>query len=216
MDGTMVDTAELHFQAWQETAAELGRPFSRPDFQATFGRRNPDILHILFGQRFNDAEMAKIGERKEEKYRAAARHGVEPLPGVRKLLADLQAAGFLQAIGSSAPRANVELILRLTQTASYFQSLIGMEDVQRGKPDPQVFLTAAAQLHIPPERCIVLEDAVAGIQAAKAGGMKCIAVRFVGHHGEDALRDAGADAVVATLEEVSAAMVHRLLTPDGR
>ena len=86
-----------------------------------------------------------------------------------------------------------------------------MEDVQRGKPDPQVFLAAAERLGIVPERCIVLEDAVAGVQAAKASGMKCIAVRFVGHHSDEALRDAGADVVAANLAEISVETVGNLL-----
>ena len=92
----------------------------------------------------------------------------------------------------------------------FFPAVIAAEDTQRGKPDPQVFLLAAQRLGVPPERCVVLEDAVAGVQAARAGGMKCIAVRFVGHHSEDALRAAGADLVVTTLEEVSAETVRRL------
>ena len=85
-----------------------------------------------------------------------------------------------------------------------------MEDTQRGKPDPQVFQVAAAKLHVEPARCVVFEDAVAGVQAAKAGGMKCIAVRFVGHHSEEALKQAGADLVVRTLEAVSVETVRLL------
>jgi beta-phosphoglucomutase len=85
-----------------------------------------------------------------------------------------------------------------------------MEETQRGKPDPQVFLLAAGRLGVPPARCVVLEDAVAGVEAAKAGGMKCVAVRFVGHHPEAALKRAGADLVVPTLEQVSADDVLRL------
>ena len=86
-----------------------------------------------------------------------------------------------------------------------------MEDTDRGKPDPQVFLVGAAKLGVKPERCVVFEDAVAGVEAAKAGGMKCVAVRFVGHHAADKLQAAGADRVVDTLEEVDVAAVRRLL-----
>src|SRR5882724_11616979 len=87
IDGTLVDTAELHFEAWNTVCEELGRPFTRADFAATFGRRNPEILHELFGQRFNGAEMDKIAFHKEELYRSAALlQGIKLLPGVRPLL----------------------------------------------------------------------------------------------------------------------------------
>ena len=87
-----------------------------------------------------------------------------------------------------------------------------MEDTQRGKPDPQVFLVAASRLDAAIARSVVFEDAVAGVQAAKAGGMKCVAVRFVGHHSEEALQKAGADLIVRSLENVSAAKVCELIS----
>jgi beta-phosphoglucomutase len=211
MDGTLVDTAELHFQAWAALAQELGRPFSRADFAATFGWRNPEIIPQLWGPRFSDKEIADLGERKEVLYRAAAAKGVELLPGARPLLEGLHAAGCRQAVGSSAPRANLDLILRLTNTTRFFGAVVSMEDTQRGKPDPQVFLVAAEKLAVPPERCVVVEDAPAGVRAARAGGMKCIAVRFVAHHSEDLLRRAGADLIVPSLEVVAVADVERLL-----
>src|SRR5262245_40150984 len=209
MDGTLVDTAELHFAAWSSVAQELNRPFSRSGFAATFGKRNPEIIRQLYGDSYSGCEIAAWGDRKEEHYRAAARQkGVEPLPGVRSLLDHLHGDGFRQAVGSSAPRANLDLILELTKLGSSFDSLVSMEDTERGKPDPQVFLVAADRLKVSPGYCTVVEDAVAGVQAAKAGGMKCIAVDFVGHHGEAALRAAGADRVVKTLESVSVATIR--------
>jgi beta-phosphoglucomutase len=211
MDGTLVDTAELHFQAWQKVVHEYGRDFTRADFAATFGRRNPEIIEVLFGKRFNDAEVAALGDRKEVLYRDAARAGVVPLLGVRTLLEDLHRTGFLQAIGSSAPRANLDLILEVTDLKRYFQAATGMEDTERGKPDPQVFQVAAQRLEVAPARCVVFEDAVAGVQAARAAGMKCVAVRFAGHHPEANLRQAGADVVVDTLEHVTARTVEDLL-----
>jgi beta-phosphoglucomutase len=212
MDGTLVDTAELHFRAWAELAAELGRAFTRADFAATFGLRNPEIIPKLWGNQFTPEQIANLGDRKEEKYRAAARQGVTLLPGVRPLLEQLHQEGFRQGVGSSAPRANLALILDLTRTRAYFAAVVAMEDTQRGKPDPEVFLTAASRLGVQPGRCLVLEDAPAGVQAARAGGMKCIAVNFVGHHPADALRAAGANRVVDSLEQVSAVTVHRLLS----
>jgi beta-phosphoglucomutase len=213
MDGTLVDTAELHFAAWAVVCRELGRPFSRSDFAATFGRRTPEIIRWLFGDgHFDERRIAEIGEHKEELYRAAARrHGVTPLPGVAQLLKGLDQIGFRQAVGSSAPRANLDLILQMTGLAPCFRSVVAMEDTQRGKPDPQVFLVAAERLGVAPARSVVLEDAVAGVEAAKAGGMMCVAVNFVGHHPEEKLRGAGADLVVASLASVSAEDVLRLL-----
>jgi beta-phosphoglucomutase len=211
MDGTLVDTAEMHFRAWEIVCREQGRAFSRADFAATFGRRNPEIIRILFGDRFDKQQTAELGDRKEVLYREeAARLGVALLPGVRALLEGLHGAGFRQAIGSSAPRANLELILHLTGIERFLDAVVGMEDTQRGKPDPQVFLVAAQRLGVEPRRCVVLEDAVAGVEAARAGQMKCIAVRFVGHHPPAALQQAGADLVVSTLEEIDVSTVLEL------
>ena len=211
VDGTLVDTAELHFQAWVEVARRLNKPFGHADFAATFGRRNPEILHQLFGSDLSEQEIEELGVLKEDLYRAAARKGVDLLPGVRTLLEGLHTAGFLQAIGSSAPRQNLDLILELTRTRPFFEAIVSSEDTQRGKPDPQVFQVAAERLGVSPHRCLVMEDAIAGVQAAKAAGMKCIAVCFVGHHSEERLAAAGADRVVATLEKVSVQAVRQLL-----
>jgi beta-phosphoglucomutase len=216
VDGTLVDTAELHFRAWVDLCRGLGYDFTRADFAATFGRRNPEIIRHLFGDRFDDTRIDDLGVRKEELYKAAARQGVALLPGVRELLEGLHGAGFRQAIGSSAPKGNIDLILALTGTERVFDAVSSAEDTQRGKPDPQVFLVAAEKLRVPPGRCVVMEDAVAGVQAAKSGGMKCVGVTFVGHHPDEALRAAGADLVVKTLEAVSVDDVQRLIGEQAR
>lgn len=211
VDGTLVDTAELHFQAWCVLARELGKPFTRADFAGTFGWRNPEIIPKLFGTHYSAADVAALGDRKEDLYRGEAAKGVALLPGVQTLLENLHAAGFRQAVGSSAPRRNLDLILDLTGTRRYMAAVVSMEDTTRGKPDPQVFLLAAQHLGVPPSRCLVLEDAPVGIQAARAGGMGAIGVTFVGHHSADSLRQAGADLVVASLDEVSVATINDLL-----
>ncbi len=202
VDGTLVDTAELHFQAWLTLAKELGKPFTRSDFAGTFGWRNPEIIPKLFGVTYSDDQIQQLGDYKEEICRREAAKGVALLPGVRALLDAVGAAGIAQAIGSSAPRHNIELILRDTQTAGCFAAIVALEDTRRGKPDPEVFLLGAKALAIPPPRCIVLEDAPVGIQAAKAGGMHAIGVTFVGHHSAKKLTAAGADLVVPSLEDV--------------
>src|SRR5262249_52060582 len=214
MDGTLVDTAELHYQAWIHLCQVRGLPFSRADFNATFGWRNPEIIRHLFGSRYSDAEVVELGQRKEVLYRAEAGRGVKLLPGARALLEGLHAAGFKQAIGSSAPLDNLDLILGRTNTEHLFQAIASAEDTQRGKPDPQVFQVAAAKLGADPSNCVVMEDAVVGVQAARAGGMKCIAVTFVGHHPESKLQQAGANVVVKSLKEVSVSTVSQLLAAE--
>src|SRR5438132_4051000 len=94
VDGTLVDTAELHFQAWCALARQLTKPFTRADFTGTFGWRNPEIIPKLFGTHYSEDEIAALGNRKEDLYRAKAKNGVDLLPGVRGLLEGLRAAGF--------------------------------------------------------------------------------------------------------------------------
>jgi len=211
VDGTLVDTAELHFRAWEELARRLGKNFTRQEFVTTFGRRNPEIIRQVFGGDLSEQQVAELGQEKEEIYRAAARNGIQLLPGAFSLIESLQGAGFAQAIGSSAPRANLQLILRMTGIENFFAVIVSMEDTERGKPDPQVFLCAADRLKIEPTRCVVIEDAVAGIEAAQRAGMKSVAVRFVGHHSEESLRKAGADIVVESLEELRAELMIELV-----
>src|SRR5438034_3577281 len=131
VDGTLVDTAEMHFAAWVDLAAEIGRPFTRADFVATFGRRNSEIIRVVFDAKASDETVADLGQRKEVKYREAARRaGVDLLPGVAELLRGLRDLGWPQAIASSAPRANLEMILDLTGTREFFAAIVAAEDTQ--------------------------------------------------------------------------------------
>jgi beta-phosphoglucomutase len=203
VDGTMVDTAELHYQAWCVLAREIGLPFTRADFVGTFGWRNPEIIPKIFGSHYSEEEVNSLGDRKESYYRAEAAKGVSLLPGVGALVEALAAARIRQAIGSSAPRNNIDLILQLTKVAGHIGAIVSMEDTRRGKPNPEVFLLAAERLSAAPARCVVIEDAPVGVQAAKSGGMRAIAVTCAGHHPPETLRAAGADLVVPTLENIS-------------
>ncbi len=211
VDGTLLDSGGMHFNSWVNLAQDLGKSFTPTDFKATFGRRNAEIIRQLFGEHYSDQEVNALGFQKEEYYRKTARQGLTLLPGVQSLLEKLHEAGFKQAIGSSAPRQNLDLLLELTGIAPFFEAVVGAEDTQRGKPDPQVFLTAAQKLGLPPGNCLVLEDAVAGVEAATAAGMASIAVTFVGHHMDNDLIIAGAKRVVKSLEVVTVETVVELL-----
>ncbi|MCA9003173.1 MAG: HAD family phosphatase, partial [Planctomycetes bacterium] len=122
-------------------------------------------------------ELKVMADTKEALYREhLVASNIEPLPGVRALLADLKAAGIGRAVGSSTPRKNIETAMAILDLADFFDGVVTGDDVTHGKPHPEVFLKAAASVGAPPKRCIVIEDAPGGIQAAKAGGMFALAV----------------------------------------
>jgi len=205
MDGTLLDSAEYHWLAWRDIMHREGHPITNEQFRATFGQRNDTILRSYFGPDLSDAEVARIGDAKEICYRELVRErGIALLPGVGRWLARLREQGWRQAIASAAPRANIEALSAVLGIASFFDALVSSEDVQRGKPDPQVFLLAAERLKVPPVRCVVLEDAPAGIAAAHRAGMRAIGVRTT--HA-----DLRADIVVDTLDQLPDDAFDRLV-----
>ena len=205
MDGTLVDSGEYHYEAWRETMSGLGRPLSREEFAVTFGQRNDAILRRSIGPQITDDEIRDIGDAKEERYRALVRaRGIAALPGVREWLTRLRDAGWRQAIASSGPRLNALTIIDALGLAGIFDAVIAAEDVVHGKPDPEVFLTAAARLGVDPPRCVVVEDAPTGIEAGRRGGMRTLGVLTTHPHLD-------ADRVVATLAELELDAFDRLL-----
>ena len=206
VDGTLIDSAEYHWLTWRATLSEEGFDLTRERFEASFGRRNDELLRDYFGADFSSDEIKRIGEAKEARYRELVRtQGVEPLPGVRHWLKRLKAAGWQQAIASSASPLNIAAILTALDMASYFGAIASAEDVERGKPDPQIFLVAASKLGVPAARCIVVEDAPAGIEGARRAGMRSVGV-LTSHASLEA------DLVVRTLEELSTDAFDRLLS----
>jgi beta-phosphoglucomutase family hydrolase len=175
MDGVLVSTGEFHFQAWTRTLSARDSPFSREQFRTTFGMNNTGILQLLLGENVDPALIAEISDDKEENFRQAIRGQVQPLPGVLEWLKRLQDWGVRQAIASSAPPANIDALMDELGMRSFFDA-VASGAAMPGKPDPAVFLAAARQIGVSPDRCVVVEDAVAGVEAAKRGGMKCIAV----------------------------------------
>ena len=177
MDGTLVDSEEFHWLSWRDTMAAEGRPITRDQFVVTFGQRNDSILPHWLGADATPDRIRHIGDAKEALYRKLVRDsGIAPLPGAAEWVRRLHQEKWLQAVASSAPRANVDVVLEVMGLAGHFQVIVSAEDVTAGKPDPQVFLTAASRLAAPPRHCIVVEDAAAGVEAARRAGMRSIGV----------------------------------------
>lgn len=206
LDGVLIDSSPFHYEGWVRLGKEVGFTMTPEFFRATFGRRNDAILRRLVPDA-TEEQIARWSDRKEALYREAARGKLRPLPGATELLQVLRGRGFRLAIASSTPRQNITFALAELKLMGTFDVLVGAEDVQRGKPDPEVFLTAAQRLCVPPSSCVVFEDAVAGVEAAKRGGMKCIAVTTTNPREK---LDA-ADLVVDSLMEVRPEEVERLL-----
>ena len=178
MDGVLVDSGEFHYRSWRETLkAVMNSDISYEDFQRTFGLRNLEMLRGILSYEMPADEVDYLAGIKEARYRELLHeHGMGLLPGVQDLLEQTAASGWLQAVASSAPRENVETVVDVVNIRGYFNAMISAEDVLRGKPDPEVYLTAAARLGVLPAKCIVIEDAPVGVQGAHSAGMKCIGV----------------------------------------
>ncbi len=209
MDGVLVDSAPAHFESWQRLGREEGVTITREQFEAGFGRQNRDIIPAFFGA-VSPERLAAIAQRKEAIYRDLVRANVPSVEGASDLIAALAAEEVPLAIGSAGPRENIEMILQGMGVSHLFDVIVSGEDASRGKPDPQVFQIACERLHVPPRRCVVIEDAIAGVAAAKAAGTTVAAVMM--HHGEKALRDAGAGLIVRRLQDLTVARLKSLVT----
>jgi beta-phosphoglucomutase len=177
MDGTIVDSADYHSEAWRAIMSPRGVDLTDEMFRSTFGQRNDTILRIWMGDNITPATIREISDLKEARYRElVAERGIALLFGIAERIAQLRKRGWRQAIASAAPRANVEAIIAALGLADVVEGFIGGEDVVHGKPDPEVFLRAAGLLGVPPARCVVVEDAPAGVEAARRAGMRVIGV----------------------------------------
>jgi beta-phosphoglucomutase len=178
LDGTLIDSSAHHWEAWRGVMQAEGFHFTYEQFVEDFGQRNDEILRHRLRGNLSEEEVIRIALRKEELYRAAVRtKGIELLPGVQFWLEYLQTNGWGQALGTSAPRGNIEAIFDVLGLQHFFAAVSSSEDVQHGKPHPDVFLAAAHKLNVEPYNCIVIEDAPAGIEAGRRAGMKTIGVQ---------------------------------------
>lgn len=196
-DGVLVDSLELHQHAWVELGRRTGLALTPEFIHETFGMTNPTIFRLLLGDAINDEQIARYSDLKEVCYRDVARGQITLMDGVRDVLDALTANGVRLAIGSSGVRPNLELTVSECGLTGRFAAIAALEDIHHGKPDPEVFLVAAHRAGVAPRHAVVFEDAVVGIQAAKAAGMYAVGVTTT--RPADDLHAAGADEVVANL-----------------
>ena len=201
MDGVLADTAPFHFQAWQEVFRERNIPYSKEVFRKNFGKRNDIIVRSIVGEDYPEDEIEAILTEKEGLFRAKAAGKIKPIPGAIELLNDLKEYGIKLALATSSPIENGQFVIRQLGIEDSFNAIVWGREVTEGKPSPQIFMLAATRLNINPVNCVVIEDAVAGVAAAKRADMKCLAV--ASNHPQEKLIEA--DCVVDSLERVSVA-----------
>ncbi len=211
MDGVIADTAVYHFGAWREAFKKRGVDFTEADFRRNFGQRNDTIVRRFIGDGTSPDEVSAIANEKEANYREKVAKNIRPLPGAIELIKALTKRDIKLAVASSAPMENIRLILGGLGIADCFQAVVWGGEVSEGKPSPQGFLLAAEKLGVLPQDCLVVEDAVAGVAAAKRARMKCLAVTNT--HPEASLREA--DLISSTLEMVSVADLEALFLQPG-
>lgn len=199
-DGVITNSIRQHQDAWERLAKEEKKPMLPDAFRSGFGMKNDRIIPDVLGWTADAPEIARLSQRKEALYRAILQEvGIKTLPGVTEFLTALKAAAVPCAIASSTDYENIRVALDLIRLGGCFNVIVSAEDVTRGKPDPQVFLLAAEKLAMPPTRCVVFEDAIVGIEAGHAAGMKVVAVTTTN---SAAALDA-ADRVVTQLDQLS-------------
>jgi len=203
-DGVIINSAEHHERSWELLATEIGKPLFDGHFKAGFGMKNEVIIPELLKWTRDADEVRQISLRKEAIYReVVVKRGIVALPGVENWLQTLREAGVACVIASSTHRENILLSLGVLGLEAYFEAMVTAEDVKRGKPDPEVFLTAAKKIGVAPEHGIVFEDALVGVAAAQAARIRVAAVTTTNPRA--ALVGAKADWVVDRLDELSVA-----------
>ncbi len=207
MDGVLVDSFRAHLASWQQMAATHGETMTEQQFAETFGRTSREIIATLWPH-VPAGDIPTWDDEKEAAYRDILRADFPAMDGALELLASLKSAGLSLAIGSSGPPENVAVVLDCLGGESVFSATVDAMQVTHGKPDPEVFVKAATKLGIPPERCAVIEDAIAGVEAARAAGAATIGLTGTTPREKLAER---AHAVVESLRELAPAGIVALI-----
>lgn len=218
IDGVLVDSYKPHLIGWQGLAEEIGQRVDEAMFASSFGRTSRDIIKAWWGdvpglgETLTDERVAELDEKKEALYRQGLEQHFPAIEGAAELIEALHNANFKIAAGSSGPPANVELSLRLLGCEALFSARVTGADVTVGKPDPQVFLLAAGRLGVSPDRCAVVEDAPAGVEAANRAGM--VSIALLGTATREAL--SAADLIVSSHAELSPNRIRDLIVTSMR
>jgi beta-phosphoglucomutase len=176
MDGVIAASNPYHRRAWQAVCRKHGRRVADSRFTRIYGRVNSEIVEYLFGRKLPKEDIRRYADEKEALYRHVYGPHVKAVAGLKDFLEKLKKAGVKCAVATSAPTANARMILRGTGVRKYFVTVVDSTGIKRGKPHPDIFLRAAKKLGILPRRSVVIEDSMAGIEAAHRARMKVVGI----------------------------------------
>jgi HAD superfamily hydrolase (TIGR01509 family) len=201
MDGVLLDSGVHHRDAWRLLLTDLGVTPPPEFWRRTIGRPAEEAVALLLDRALTEAEAATLARRKREHYGRLAARGMLPVAGAPSFVAALARQGVPRAVASSASREDVESLLTEIGVRVHFEVVVTADDVRWGKPNPEVFLRAAAGLGQPAGACLVFEDAIVGIHAARNAGMRVIGLTTA--HTARELVAAGAERAIPDFEALS-------------
>ncbi len=176
MDGVIVDTNPYHKISLKQFCEKYGYQLNEEDLiSKIYGRTNNEWIRNIFGP-LPKEKILELGEEKEAMFRAIYKDIIKPVSGLDDFLNALEEENIPKAIGTSAPRSNVDFVLENTHLKKYFTTILDQSDVEHGKPDPEIYLKVADRLGFPPQQCIVFEDSLSGVESAQRAGAKVVGV----------------------------------------
>ena len=197
LDGTLLDNNPYHLQSWKKYLENMGRDMTEEEYNANInGRTNRDVIDYIHGDALNEENSLKYGLEKEALYREVYKPFIKPVNGLLAFLKILADKNVPMAIATSGIQPNIDFMFDNVPIKQYFKIIVNSSHIKKGKPDPEIYIKAASRLNVAPKNCLVFEDAVVGINSAKAAGMKVIAIATT--HPKEELN--GADMIIDDYE----------------
>jgi HAD superfamily hydrolase (TIGR01509 family) len=208
MDGVIIDSHPAHREAWRAFLQTVGKSVSESELDIVLdGRKRSEVLSHFLGE-LSEQQIRQYGDRKDAFLRERSLQ-IKLIPGILELLDRLRSRTIATAVATSASKNRTQQMLEQWQLTEKFDVVVTGNDVPRGKPDPSIYRLACQRLNTAPGNALAIEDAISGIQAARAAGLACVAV--AGHESPHKLRAAGAAHVVQDLVDLSPAQLEGLL-----
>ncbi len=202
MDGVLADNSDFHVQAWTDYSRQYGRELAADDIKRRLGFNNREYMRFVLDREPTEAEVNKSTTEKEALYREIYHPHLVTPPGLIALLEFAKREGIICGIATSAPEVNVRFVLDGLSIRPYFREVVDASHVKHCKPDPEIYLLAAKRLGVPPAGCIVFEDALAGVQAGNAAGMRVIAITT--SYPAEILRTSNPAAIITSFSDLAA------------